>query len=393
MNKGMLAILLELLQQPTAPFREQHVIEFATRILRRHRVPHFIDPIGNVVVGCASRREYAQRLNARSPEPVRLYIAHMDHPGFHGVRWLSPTRLQVRWYGGAPTKYLVGAPVWIAGGDDKVYHGHMRAARLTPRGGTIQTAEVTFANRDERPGGLPTRLYGGFGFRAPVWRAGALLYTKAADDLVGVFAILDTAIDCSRRGKRENFIGLLTRAEEVGFIGAIGHLQLGWLQKAKRPVICISLETSRTLPNAVIGKGPVVRLGDRRTVFDPGALNVLTQLAARLLPHRHQRRVMDGGTCEATAATVFGLPAIGLSIPLGNYHNQGFEGGPDCRGKNGPAPEFVHLDDVAGALALCRGLLQPKLPWDAAWRLEKRQSQKRFRSYAALLKTSGKHLF
>lgn len=385
MNKRALSLLLELLQQPTAPFREQRVIEFATRILRTHRVPHFIDPIGNVVVGCASRREYAQRLNRRSREPMRLYIAHMDHPGFHGVRWLSPTRLQVRWHGGAPTKHLGGAPVWLTADDDKVYHGRLRAARLTPRGGTIQTAEVVLADCAERPGASPRRLYGGFGFRAPVWRRGELIYTKAADDLVGVFAILATAIERARGGQLQNFTGLLTRAEEVGFIGAIGHLQLGWLQKAKRPVICISLETSRTLPNAVLGKGPVVRLGDRRTVFDPDALNVLTQLATRLLSGRHQRRIMDGGTCEATAATVFGLPAIGLSIPLGNYHNQGFEGGPDCRGKNGPAPEFVHVADIDGMLLLCRGLLQPALPWNAPWSIEKRQYQKRFKSYRTLL--------
>jgi putative aminopeptidase FrvX len=385
MSKSAPAILLELLQQPTAPFREQRVIHYATGVLRRHRVAHFIDPVGNVVVGCASPREYAQRLNVRSPEPVRVYIAHMDHPGFHGVRWLSPTRLQVRWHGGAPTQHLGGAPVWLSAGDDKIYQGRLRAARLTPRGGTIQTAEVVLTNRNERPDGAPQSLYGGFGFRAPVWRRGELLYTKAADDLVGVYAILATAIAAARGGKQKNFIGLLTRAEEVGFIGAIGHLQLGWLQKAKRPVICISLETSRTLPNAIIGKGPVVRLGDRRTVFDPSALNVLTQLATRLLPHRHQRRIMDGGTCEATAATVFGFPAIGLSIPLGNYHNQGLEGGPDCRGKNGPAPEFVHLNDVAGMLVLCRGLLQAGLPWNAAWNMEKRQYQQRFKNYRALL--------
>lgn len=48
---------------------------------------------------------------------------------------------------------------------------------------------------------------------------------------------------------------------------------------------------------------------------------VLTEIAQRTLPRRHQRRIMDGGACEAMAATVFGIPAIGLSVPLGNYHN------------------------------------------------------------------------
>ena len=42
------------------------------------------------------------------------------------------------------------------------------------------------------------------------------------------------------------FIGLLTRAEEVGFIGAIAHFDLGWLTRAGRPIICVNLENFRT---------------------------------------------------------------------------------------------------------------------------------------------------
>jgi len=165
---------------------------------------------------------------------------------------------------------------------------------------------------------------------------------------------------------------LLTRAEEVGFIGAIAHFKLGWLDKATRPVVCISLEASRTLPGAVVGKGPVVRLGDRRTVFNADYLKVLSDLAERMLKGKHQKRVMDGGACEATAATVFGLPAIGISLPLGNYHNQGLEGGPECRAPGGPAPEFVHLNDVENELKLCQSLMLPGLGWTDPWKEQKK---------------------
>jgi hypothetical protein len=274
----------------------------------------------------------------------------------------------------------------VADENEQVHRGRMRAARLASGGRSIATAEVHLATAMRTPRTPAAALYGGFSFRAPVWRAGRRVYTQVADDLVGVFAILRTAIACARHSRERNFLGLLTRAEEVGFIGAIGHFELGWLARASRPLVCVSLETSRTLPNAIIGKGPVVRLGDRRTVFEPNALKVLTRLAQRLLPGRHQRRIMDGGTCEATAATVYGLSAIGISIPLGNYHNQGLEGGPDCRGRNGPAPEFVHLDDVAGMLTLCRGLLRPGLSWNAAWQTEKQLYYKeRLRRFQPLL--------
>ena len=381
------SLLLELLARPTAPFREQRVIELVTAVLQDRAVPFFIDPVGNVVVGCESPAAYARLLAARAPEPVRLYVAHMDHPGFHGMRWLGRERLRVRWHGGAPTRHLTNARVWIADAEGREYEGRLHAARLARGGRTVDTAEVRLRAAAAVPRRPPTALYGGFGFRAPVWRSGRLLYARAADDLVGVYAVLRTALYNRRRraAAAAPFIGLLTRAEEVGFIGAIGHLELGWLERAHRPVICISLETSGTLPNALVGKGPVVRLGDRRTVFDPSGLDVLAQLARQLLPGRHQRRIMDGGTCEATAATVYGMRAIGISVPLGNYHNQGFEGGPECRGRNGPAPEFVHLDDVEGLLALCRGLLRPGLPWGAAWRNERRAYKKRLQNYRALL--------
>jgi endoglucanase len=164
-------------------------------------------------------------------------------------------------------------------------------------------------------------------------------------------------------------------------VGAIEHFELAWHQKAKREVIAVSLETSRTLPGADIGKGPVVRLGDRKTVFHPDYLQVLTDLAQKHLPNAHQRRIMDGGSCEATAATVYGLPAIGLSVPLGNYHNQGFQGGPDCAGPEGPAPEFVHKSDVEGVLKLVRALATPNLPWADPWTAYRKNFKKSLKTY------------
>ncbi|MEO5969845.1 MAG: hypothetical protein ABIQ95_07945, partial [Bdellovibrionia bacterium] len=245
--------------------------------------------------------------------------------------------------------------------------------------------------------GDATKYYGGFSFRAPVWRDGDLLYTKAADDLVGCFAIVSTAIDLWAKKNRNlpPFLGILTRAEEVGFIGAIGHFELGWLKKTspklppklQRSIVCISLETSRTLPGADIGKGPVVRLGDRFTVFDPGCTKILTDLANLTLPQEHQRRVMDGGSCEATAAIVYGYPCIGISVPLGNYHNQSFEGGPDAAPSNGPAPEFVHIGDVSGLLKLCHALLKPKLPWASPWKNKMREFKKSVREYRPLMRS------
>lgn len=386
MNKSQKTLLLELLGQPTAPFREEHVVALVARTLKRRGIPYFEDDVGNLVVGVASPRGYRRLVGERSTEPIRLFIAHMDHPGFHGTRWAAPDRLAVKWHGGSPTRHLRGARVWLATGKGWAGTARITQVKLQRGGYGIDTGLIRV------PPGLrsvrPRELFGGFGFRAPVWQTGKRIYTKAADDLVGVFAVLETATHVWR--SRDNahpvpFIGLLTRAEEVGFVGAVGHFELGWLHRARRPLLCISLEASRTLPGAVIGRGPVVRLGDRRTVFDPDALKVLTDLAEKHLRGRHQRRIMDGGACEATAATAWGLPAVGLSIPLGNYHNQGYEGGPDCTKAHGPAPEFVHIDDVTGILKLCRALMRPGLPWDKAWHCQRQRLLRNLARHQRLL--------
>jgi endoglucanase len=386
MNTRELRLLHQLLSLPTAPFREQHVLGFARSVLERARVPYFTDPVGNLVVGVTNTAAYRALLRATDREPVRLLIAHTDHPGFHGEHWLGPTRLQVKWHGGSPVRHLRGSRVWLAGDAGYVGTGRIARAHLLASRHALDTAEITL----DAPlaAAVPAaQLFGGFGFRAPVWRSGRRLYTKAADDLVGAFALLVTALSLFRNRRRDAppFLGLLTRAEEVGFVGALAHFELGWLVRARRPVVAVSLETSRTLPGARLGHGPVVRLGDRRTVFDAGYLRVLSDLAESVLPGRHQRRVMDGGTCEATAAIAWDLPAIGISVPLANYHNQGFEGGPDCEHPEGPAPECVHLDDVAGLVVLCRGLMQPGLPWSQPWREQRQRLRRNLARYRPLL--------
>jgi len=107
------------------------------------------------------------------------------------------------------------------------------------------------------------------------------------------------------------------------------------------------------------------------------------------LPGAHQRRIMDGGACEATAATAWGLPAIGISIPPGNYHNEAQHGGPDCARPRGPAPEFVHLADIAGELKLCKGLMRKKLPWADPWQTTRQRLEKNACSYKRLMNTDG----
>ncbi|HUF32317.1 MAG TPA: hypothetical protein VMN58_03795, partial [Acidimicrobiales bacterium] len=72
---------------------------------------------------------------------------------------------------------------------------------------------------------------------------------------------------------------------------------------------------------------------------------------------RHQRKLMDGGSCEATAFAAAGYRASGLALPLGNYHN-GADEGPAA----GVAAEHVLVDDYLAEIALLTRLaLEPSL--------------------------------
>ena len=380
----------QVLSTPSAPFREKLVLEGIETELSKHKVPHFRDPAGNLVVGVGDSKDYLKLIRQNSKEPVRVFIAHLDHPGFIGARYLDVRRLEVTWHGGTPTQHLEGAKVWLATSEGRVGHGRIEKVELTATGRSIKSAILELPQSLHEHRIRATGIFGGFEFRAPVWEENRILYTKAADDLVGSYAIATLAIELFKKKSRTSlpFIGLLTRAEEVGFIGALAHFELGWLKKARRPLLAVSLETSRTLPGAEIGKGPVVRLGDKFGVFDAGATHVFTRLAKKLLPEAHQKRIMDGGTCEATAAICSGIPAIGISVPLGNYHNQSLQGGPDAAPEFGPAPEFVHLDDIQGIMILCHGVMKPGLGWDNPFEGMQKEFRSDLRKYNRLM-TSG----
>ncbi|MFZ9595332.1 MAG: hypothetical protein ACO3A2_04570 [Bdellovibrionia bacterium] len=410
-------ILIDLLSQPTAPFQEGHVISFLTQLLNDHGVPFFLDPWGNLILGVSSRAEYFRLIKTRDLPPLPFFIAHMDHPGFHGTRWSRSNTLEVQWLGGSPTEHLENARVWLRGPNGFQAQGKLKKPQLLESKKALKTAQVVIHPLDlaqlKRSGlgqkykDLSQLIYGGFAFQDPVWQKGELIYTQAADDLVGCFALATLAIDYFKkhpssigRSKRSQsrttrsgsawtpppFLALLSRAEEVGFIGTLAHLELGWLQKASRSIFVVSLETSRTLPGAEIGKGPVVRLGDRFTVFHPAFTHVLTELAQTTLgSSQFQRRIMDGGSCEASATTVYGLHSIGISVPLGNYHNQNFQGGEDACEPNGPAPEFVHQKDVEGLQRLCHAILDPKTRWTQPWKSKQAQFRKNLRSFQSLL--------
>jgi len=115
---------------------------------------------------------------------------------------------------------------------------------------------------------------------------------------------------------------LLTRAEEVGFVGAIAAAKNHSVPKNSR---IVALENSKSFPESPIGGGPIVRVGDFTSTFDPDLTyrisRVAGDLASRDDTFKWQRKLMPGGTCEASAYQSYGYTATCLCLALGNYHN------------------------------------------------------------------------
>ena len=192
------------------------------------------------------------------------------------------------------------------------------------------------------------------GYRTlPVVKRG-LLYTHACDDLAAVAAALAT-LDEVRGRKGMAHVGvLLTRAEEVGFIGAIAACRKRTVPKSAR-LLC--LENSRSFPESPIGAGPILRVGDKVSVFSPDLTNRIAQLVTRqcrIEPEfKVQRKLMPGGTCEATTFSSYGYASTCICLPLGNYHNMSDIDG-TLAGKR-PAlvgPEHIALADYHGMIEL-----------------------------------------
>ena len=188
----------------------------------------------------------------------------------------------------------------------------------------------------------PVEWFGDFGMwqLKPFELKDGFIHSRVCDDLVGCAAIIAMFMELEEKKVEATVYGIFTRAEEVGFVGAI-ELAKRW--HLPDGVCFVSLETSAPRGGAEQGKGPVIRVGDRTSVFHDGVTAELLD-AATGAGITHQRALLDGGSCEATAMNLYGIPAAGISVLLGNYHN--------CPPQSGIAEEFISLSDTKNLVKL-----------------------------------------
>ena len=187
---------------------------------------------------------------------------------------------------------------------------------------------------------------------------GSRVYARDCDDIAGVAGILCMMdVLCRRRSQTEVYC-VFTRAEEVGFAGCLSACAARTLPKR---CAVVGIECSSMLAGAAQGAGPILRVGDRMSVFSPALGHycraVAERLAARDDGFSYQRKLMDGGACESTAYCAAGYEATGICLALGNYHNMDV-------GKKRIGPEHIHLGDFANMVSWFVGLATTRRPFD-----------------------------
>jgi len=290
---------------PTAPCHEYHVrAELLERLGGLPNLATRIDEFGNL------HAIYKYRADGRQPFRV---VVHMDHPAFVVHRRKSGTELHFA--GGVEEKYFVGKKVVFYHEKNRKRLGRALIEKTLFSGETKRVTldhaipeKATFATWD-----LPTAHC-----------TKKLFISPACDDLAQVSTVLALLRRLALTRARACVHALFTRAEEIGFAGALAALKT---RKKLALIPTLSLETSQARGFARVAAGPVVRVGDRLSIFDSPTTHWLETAFRDLQAVRpgtiYQRLLMGGGTCEASVFHRAGWPTGALCLALNHYHNMG----------------------------------------------------------------------
>lgn len=316
MNSSRRELLRAVLSCPTAPFCERAVVEYIQGWARRRGVNFAQDAAGNVLLSAGETGGAKTRRQAAA-KPPWVFSAHMDHPGFVVTGGRSNV-VRAEFRGGVARPYFAGARVRLIVRDGGQHVGTIRSARRS-KSLNFMACRVEL----DRPADIPPGTVGMWDVPVFSARKSGRIHARACDDLAGVAAVLAALERIASTGAPGPVLGLLTRAEEVGFTGMLAACKLGTIPP---DALVVGIETSKAQPAAPLGGGVVIRVGDRSRVFHEPLTALIADVAAgrakKTKRFRFVRQLMPGGTCETTALCGWGHTAAALCIALGNYHNQ-----------------------------------------------------------------------
>lgn len=348
-QKSFFPLAKDYFDLPTAPFYEALKIDFVKRFLAKSRVPFCEDSAGNLFAPCSSISQIKKR--------NLILGAHLDHPGFEILSFsIEKKLLLAKWLGGPPKKGMENAfmDVFSMSGE-RLFK--TKIAQWSPKQSDLSTFSKTLLKKPGRsfllklPQASDSEALkklikeGVFGSPSLKSFSGGTskkwVEARHIDDGIHVVLLLMALKDLKSKNKA---IFMFSRGEEVGFAGILQAIYNQQFNAKKQSFI--ALEASAELPLAECGKGSVIRLGDRSSIYHGSLLQWMREIARNISSDTkipYQSRIMDGGSCEASGFNAFGFAVAGVSIPLKNYHNSGAK-----KVEN----EKVSKDDVYGAYRL-----------------------------------------
>ena len=333
-------ILRSLCKVPTVSYYERGVASLISGWCHGFGLTTAWDEFGNL---------YACHPGVDVQNAKVAFVAHMDHPGYEVVDRQSDREYVAVSHGGmaraafehgveiAAVKSMHDRGPWetvsgrVTGADDVVYRGRFASSSRV----RIETSEPLDVLPSPAILDLPD-----FELRD------GMLYGRALDDLAGCASILHALH--STIDSPSPCVGIFTRAEEVGLVGARLIAESGILDPM---CVVVSIETSQKNELVKQGNGVAIRVGDILTTFDDQAENVLrTGIRSSSEPLNHQRALLGAGGCEASAFAAHGYRVTGTSLPLGAWHNQEEDGSITM--------EYVSESDFRSGVALIAAVIK-----------------------------------
>ena len=302
------------------------------------------DQMGNLI---------ALRTAAGAPRGTLMLAAHMDEVGFMITRIEESGFLRFTTVGGIDPRVLPGRHVVLENG--------VR--------GVIGCKPIHLQKKDDRTKSIPTKnlyidigakdkesaekqveigAFATFSMEAFAFGGGKKLSGKALDDRAGCALLMELLADLYQRNVRFDYdiAFCFTVREEVGLSGA--SVVANYLKPDK----AIVLETTAIADIAEVdeeqtvawqGKGGVLSLADRSTIYSEDMIRLALDVGARAqIPVQVKRYLSGGNDAGSIHRSGVGVKCLALSLPTRYLHT---------------ATNVIDLADYTSSLALLRALL------------------------------------
>ena len=303
-----------------------------------------VDQMGNLI---------ALRTAEGAPRGTLMLAAHMDEVGFMITRIEESGFLRFTTVGGIDPRVLPGRHVVLENGVRGVIGCkpiHLQKREDRKKSIPTKSLYIDIGAKDKASAEKQVELgaFATFAMESFVFGGGKKLAGKALDDRAGCAILMALLADLHARNVRFDYdiAFCFTVREEVGLSGA--SVVANYLKPNK----AIVLETTAIADIAEVdeaqtvawqGKGGVLSLADRSTIYDEDMIRLALSVGEReQIPVQVKRYLSGGNDAGSIHRSGVGVKCLALSLPTRYLHT---------------ATNVIDLSDHASALALLKAVL------------------------------------